>query len=70
MTDTDLYWTTAASVCNARQLEVLRLAERGLGRRRIALLLRISPEHARDLLNRARQKTAEALDELDQEEAS
>lgn len=70
MTDTELYWAVARSVCNPRQLEVLELADRGLGRRRIALLLRISPEAARDLLNRARQKTAEALDELEQEEAS
>jgi DNA-binding CsgD family transcriptional regulator len=70
MTDTELYWTTARSVCNPRQLEVLQLSERGLGRRRIALLLRISPDHARDLLNRARQKTAEALEELDQGDAA
>lgn len=63
MTDTELYWTTARAVCNARELQVLHLAHRGLGRRRIALVLNVSPYTARDVLQRARQKIADALEE-------
>lgn len=60
---TNHYWHTARTVCTPRELEILHLAEQGLGRRRIALLLHISPYTARDTLNRARQKTAEALEQ-------
>jgi DNA-binding CsgD family transcriptional regulator len=57
------YWATAQQVCTPAELQVLHLAEQGLGRRRIALILHIAPTTARDRLNRAHQKIADKLEQ-------
>lgn len=63
MTDTELYWKTARNVCTPTELAALHLAEQGLGRRRIALILHIAPTTARDRVNRARQKIADKIEQ-------
>lgn len=63
MTSSADYWTTARTVLTPDELHILQLAHQGLGRRRLALVLHIAPTTARDRLNRARQKVAEALEQ-------
>ena len=50
------YWATAAKVCTARQIEALKLYEKGLSHQTIALHLGISRERAGQLVKRAAQK--------------
>ena len=53
MTDS---WEIAEHVCTPRQLEALRLADRGLSYQTISLHLGVSDTRARALVRRATQK--------------
>jgi len=55
MTSNPDYWTIANRVLTPNQLEALRLRERGLSYRTIALHLGISNQRAAQLVNRAGQ---------------
>ena len=55
MTDFD-FWPTAEQVCTPKELEVLKYMAGGLGYRRIARKLGISPEAVRGRYERAERK--------------
>lgn len=59
MTDDDVR-VIAARVLTARQLEAFALYEAGMGYKRIAIVLGIAPDSARDLVTRASRRMMEA----------
>jgi DNA-binding CsgD family transcriptional regulator len=56
MTSHPDYWTIAAEVCTPRELEALRLYDQRLSYRTISLHMGISPQRAKQLVDRASQK--------------
>jgi len=57
--------SVAERVLSVRQLEAYRLYEAGMGYKRIALMLGIGPDSARDLVTRASRRIKEARHEPD-----
>jgi len=58
------YWTLAAKVCTAKELEALELRDRnGLGQRMIALSLGVARSTVRERLDNADRKIQAALKE-------
>lgn len=55
------YWTIATTVCTNAELELLRLRDRGLSRRTIALATGRHPSTVRDILWNADRKIELAL---------
>lgn len=56
MTTNADHWAIAERVCTPKQLEALRLYDRGLSYRIIALHLGVSHQRVRELVERATQK--------------
>lgn len=59
--NSELYWATAADVCTPLELDTLRLRDRGLSLRQIALAQHISPSTVRSRLFNADRKIQIAI---------